>query len=276
MVDAFHLNAGGAVTNSPSADYFPEPIDEEQFAAAVKAALDDAVDYIDGWVASKRETATKFYRGDLFGNEEKGRSQFVMTEVRDTVLAMLPGLLRIFCPSNEVASFEPRTAAKVESAEQATDAVSYAFFNDNDGFSILYNAFKDALVRKSGIIKYYWDESVEIAEYTFTDLSDMQLRWLQMDPETEIVEQVSRPMPNWQPPVNPMTGQPVMVPGPAPAPLPGPPQGVPTPPPAAPVSPPGQMPGMMPPVLPPAGPPGLAGLLQGPPPGAQMPPEAVF
>ena len=130
------------------ADDGPQPMDEEQFASAVKQALADAVDYIDGFVAGPRSRATEYYRGDPFGNEEPGRSQIVMTEVRDTVLAMLPSLLRIFCSSEEIVSFEPRRSENVDMAEQATDACNYVFFNDNDGFSILYNCFKDALTRK--------------------------------------------------------------------------------------------------------------------------------
>src|SRR5215475_1384073 len=95
MADLYSLNQGGAVDNSAAPDDFPEVMDDEQFAAAVQSAIDDAVDYIDGYVAPQRAQATQFYRGDAFGNEEPGRSQFVMTEVRDTVLSMMPGLLRI-------------------------------------------------------------------------------------------------------------------------------------------------------------------------------------
>src|SRR5215468_6301389 len=212
MADLYSLNQGGAVDNSAAPDDFPEVMDDEQFAAAVQSAIDDAVDYIDGYVAPQRAQATQFYRGDAFGNEEPGRSQFVMTEVRDTVLSMMPGLLRIFCSSDEAASFEPRTAQKVDMAEQATDYINYIFYCDNDGFSILYNAFKDALVRKSGILKYYWDESVEISEYEFTELSDGQMRVLANDPDVDILEQTSQPVPGWQPPIDPTSGQPVMVP----------------------------------------------------------------
>lgn len=196
-------------TEAATDQYPPGAMDETQFATSVKQALDDAVDYIDGYVARERANATSYYRGDFFGNEEPGRSQIVMTEVRDTVLAMLPSLLRIFCSSEEAVSFEPRTAQKVDQAEQATDYVNYLFFNDNDGFSILYNAMKDALVRKSGVLKWRWNEDIEIAEYSFTDLSDGQLQMLMMDPDTEILEQSSEPVPGWQPPVDPQTNQPV-------------------------------------------------------------------
>jgi hypothetical protein len=56
--------------------------------------------------------------GDPLGNEEEGRSQIVMTEGRDTVLVMLPGLLRIFVSSEDVVEFVPTTALTVDLAEQ--------------------------------------------------------------------------------------------------------------------------------------------------------------
>src|SRR5262245_52493072 len=98
---------GGPVDNRQVSDDYPTPMDEEQFASAVKQALDDAVDYIDGYVAKTRAQATEYYRGDPFGNEEPGRSKFVMTETRDTILQMLPSLLRIFCSSEQACTFEP-------------------------------------------------------------------------------------------------------------------------------------------------------------------------
>jgi hypothetical protein len=183
---------GSGITNTSYGDGLhrdpdDNSMDEEQFASVVKAAIDDAAMYIDGYIAPMREQATLFYRGEPFGNEEPGRSQFVMTEVRDTVLAMMPSILRIFTSSDEAVSFEPRTAEKVEQAEQATDYVNYVFYNDNDGFQVLYNSIKDALVRKTGIIKWRWDDDVEIYDVDFTDLSEGQVRMLAVEPDTEIV-----------------------------------------------------------------------------------------
>ena len=187
---------GTGITNSSygGADRDPDDpsMDEEQFASAVKAAVDDASMYIDGFIAPQREQATLFYRGEPFGNEEPGRSQFVMTEVRDTVLAMMPSLLRIFTSSDEAVSFEPRTAEKVQMAEQATDYVNYLFYVDNDGFQILYNAIKDALIRKTGVIKWRWDDDVEIYDVDFTDLSDAQVQMLSVEPDCEIIDKRSR------------------------------------------------------------------------------------
>jgi len=177
-----------------------EPMDDEQFASAVMAAQSDAALYIDGYVAPYRTAATRFYRGDPFGNEEDGRSQIVMTDVRDTTLAMLPSLLRIFTSSSDAVSFDPNTADKVEMAEQMTDYVNHLFFQDNPGFTILYDTFKDALIRKTGIIKYYWDETIEIYELAFTALTEGQMKVLESEGEIQILSRRRYQDPDWEEP----------------------------------------------------------------------------
>ena len=154
---------------------------EEEFQGAVKAAISDAVDYIDSDIAPARELAEKYYRGDKFGNEEEGRSQVVMTEVRDTILAMMPSLLRVFTASEKPVEFSPRTATKIAEAEQATDYVSYVFHVDNPGFTILHSAFKDALKSKIGIFKWYTETKTDVREESYSGLDQAQINVLQQD-----------------------------------------------------------------------------------------------
>ena len=97
-----------------------DPMSDEDFQGAVAAAIVDARNYIDDNIAPYREEAMKYYRGEPFGNEEEGRSQVVMTEVRDTVLAMMPSLLRVFTSSEKPVEFAPRRQEHVAMAEQAT------------------------------------------------------------------------------------------------------------------------------------------------------------
>ena len=165
-----------------------EEMSESQFSASVKSSIDDAVDYIDGFVAPGRAQATQYYRGDPLGNEEEGRSQIVMTEVRDVVQAMVPSLLRIFTASEQVVEYAPRNENNIEIAEQATDYVNFVFYNDNPGFSILHSAFKDALVRKTGIIKWRWSEDTEISEAEYTGLDQAEVSILSQDESCELVK----------------------------------------------------------------------------------------
>ena len=132
-----------------------EPMSDEEFRYIVFQAIEDSGTYIDSYLAPERERAMAYYLGDPFGNEEDGRSQVVLTEVRDTVLAMLPSLLRIFTGGDQILEFVPRGAEDVAAAEQATDLVNYIFYQENPGFRILHDAIKDALILKTGVLTWY-------------------------------------------------------------------------------------------------------------------------
>jgi len=144
------------------------PMDDEQFRYIVFQALEDSQTYIDSYLAPEREAAMSYYLAEPFGNEEEGRSQVIMTEVRDTVLAMLPSLLRIFTGGDKILEFVPKNAEDVEAAEQATDLINYIFMQENSGFRILHDAMKDALILKTGILTWYKldDESVQYFSYS--------------------------------------------------------------------------------------------------------------
>ena len=61
-------------------DFF-ETMDEIELQGIVGKEIDDAVDYVDNWVSPIRSLATKYYRGEPFGDEEEGRSQVVSLDV---------------------------------------------------------------------------------------------------------------------------------------------------------------------------------------------------
>ncbi len=106
---------------------YDRPMTDEEFRYVVAQAISDSSTYIDSYIAPEREAAMSFYLGDKFGNEEVGRSQVVLTEVRDTILAMLPSLLRIFTGGDKILEFVPKSAEDVAAAEQATDLINYIF-----------------------------------------------------------------------------------------------------------------------------------------------------
>ena len=166
----------------------PDAMDDEQFGAVVKAAIDDAENYIDDYIAPRRELSMSFYRGDFLGNEEEGRSQIVMTEVRDTIQAMMPSLLRIFTASENAVEFAPRSPEDIAGAQQATDTVNYVFYSENPGFQILYDGIKDALISKTGIFKWRAEEIKSISESEYSGLDAEQYALLVSDPENEVIE----------------------------------------------------------------------------------------
>jgi hypothetical protein len=186
----------------------PEPMDDEEFRYRVRQAVEDCATYIDSYIAPEREQAMAYYLGDPFGNEEDGRSQVVMTVVRDTVLAMLPSLLRIFTSTDKVIEFVPKGPEDVEVAEQMTDLVQYIFSQENNGFRILYNAMKDGLVLKTGVLTWYKIDRETVEEYSYSGLSQDEVSFILSDPSVTPIEIVQSQEEVQQ--VDPMTGQPMM------------------------------------------------------------------
>jgi hypothetical protein len=163
-------------------DYMPE----DELQGIVASEIDDAVDFIDNTVSPVRAMATEYYRGEPFGDEEAGRSQVISMDVRDTVQAIMPSLMRVFTSGDKVVEFVPRGPEDVEMAKQATEYVNYVFQKDNPGFMVLHSAFKDALVRKAGIVKFWCDYSYETQTSDFTGLDDAALASLTADPNVSV------------------------------------------------------------------------------------------
>jgi len=186
-----------------------EPMDDDELEAIIGQDLTDAVSYIDSDLSPIRAKGTEYYRGDPFGNEEDGRSQVVAMEVRDTVSSMMPSLMRVFFSSENVVEYLPQGPEDVGFDKQATDYANFVFNNDNNGFMTTYAIFKDSLVRKCGIAKYWWEEteSVRIEEYSGLDDQTLQIL-AQEDAEVKIVVSYPDPMQPGIQNIDPMTGQP--------------------------------------------------------------------
>lgn len=187
------------------------PMTDTDLEAIMGQEITDAVSYIDSDLSPIRARGTEYYRGDPFGNEEEGRSQVVAMEVRDTVSAMLPSLMRVFFSTENTVEFVPRGPEDVQSAQQATDYCNYIFNNDNNGFMVAYATFKDALVRKCGIVKVYIEdsESVRIEEYSGLDDQTLQIVMQEGDADVQIVASYPDESMQGAMQIDPMTGMPL-------------------------------------------------------------------
>jgi hypothetical protein len=163
-----------------------EPMSEEELQNIVIAEIDDAQNYIDDDISPQRALAGQYYKGEPFGNEEEGRSQAMSMDVRDTVQAMMPSIMKVFFAANNVVEFAPNGPEDVESAQQATDYVNYCLTRDNNLFSECYSTFKDALIRKNGIMKVWWDTEKDVTTHYFTGLDEATFSVLQADANIEV------------------------------------------------------------------------------------------
>ena len=107
---------------------------DDEVLALVRGEVDASSSYIDSEVSSQRERALEYFYGEPFGNEEEGRSQVVITDVQDTIMWMMPSLMRVFTSGKDVVRFSPQGPEDVQVAEQATNFVNHVFYKQNDGF----------------------------------------------------------------------------------------------------------------------------------------------
>ena len=142
-------------------------LSDDEIIALVDTEINGSTSYLDSEIANQREKSMEYFYGEPFGNEEEGRSQVVVTDVQDTIMWMMPTLMRVFTAGDNVVSFEPEGPEDEEVAEQATNYVNHVFYHQNDGFMVLYNMFMDALIQKTGVVKHYWEELEDITSESY-------------------------------------------------------------------------------------------------------------
>ena len=160
---------------------------EREIETIVQNAIDDAVDFVESEISEDRIRAQRYYDGEVDIGFEDGRSKVVATKVRDVVRAIKPSLMRVFLSTARPVEFMPHGAEDVAMAEQATDYVHYEFQRSN-GYRVLNDAFHDALIKKQGIVKAYWEEMPEAEIYTYTNLSDDEYTFLVQDDDVSVLE----------------------------------------------------------------------------------------
>jgi hypothetical protein len=164
-------------------------MDEQKLKVILEAEIDDAIGYVETETVEQRTKAINYYNRYDYGNEVDGRSKIVTGEVAEVVDGALPQLMRIFAGSDELGRFEPRMPGDEETAKQATELTNYVFFNDNDGVMILHDWFKDALLQKNGIVKYWWEEAEEPTKEEYKGLNAEELTLLLADGQMELISQ---------------------------------------------------------------------------------------
>jgi len=154
----------------------------------VQDAIAQAVDFVESEITHDRIKAQRYFDGQVDIGYEDGRSSVVATKVRDTVRAVKPSLMRVFMSTARPVEFIPKGPEDVAFAEQATDYMHYVF-NQNDGFRVLNDAFHDALVKKQGIVKVYWDTRYRTETYSYTDLTQEERDYILSDMGISVIEE---------------------------------------------------------------------------------------
>jgi hypothetical protein len=166
-------------------------MNQEELKALCADEINNAIGYLESDTVQSRATAMNYYFRDKYGTEVEGRSQVVTGEVAEAVDGALPQLIRVFTSCEDAVRFEATKDGEEPLADQASDMANWVFYKDNDGFLILHNWFKDALLQKVGVVKAYWEEKKDTIKEKYKGLTDDELAMIMQTGEWEITKQVT-------------------------------------------------------------------------------------
>lgn len=137
-------------------------------------------------LSATRKEALDYFYGEPLGDEQDGRSKFVMTEVHDVVEGVMPDLMDIFQGGDKVVEVHPQGPEDIEAAEQATELLNHTWNIDNPGYDIAHDWIKDGLIQRNGFIRVDWDKREKTTVETFTNATIMDLQRWRMEPGVTI------------------------------------------------------------------------------------------
>jgi len=215
-MESIFANIGSLGNENPLNSATNEFVDN--YEAKIRALIADAADFDQSDLSPEREENMEYYygispgvdayelqvydsRADTEESSSPNKSDIVSTDVRDTVLSVLPSLIRIFTSSENIANFVPRSEDMAQMAKQATDDILYTFWEECGGFLLLHNVFKDTLTQKVGILKFGTTDNTEMRVKEFRNITAQQLQMMVMKYEegfpagasVEVIEQQVHP-----------------------------------------------------------------------------------
>ena len=160
---------------------------DDDVQGIAKDALDSAISFVESEIAEDRIKSQRYFEGEVDIGQEDGRSKIVATKVRDTIRAIKPSLMRVFLSSENPVEFIPTSQKDVVGAEQATKYAHWKF-QQLDGYRLLNDAIHDALVKKTGVLKIWWESNTEATMHTYTNVTDEEMMAIVNEPDVTVIE----------------------------------------------------------------------------------------
>jgi hypothetical protein len=164
------ISTASAYVRQDGLKHAGKEIDSDEVKRVIRHELEHALGQDGGTFSQERRKAIEYYEGMPLGTEVDGRSTVVMRSVLEAVEWVLPALIRIFTASDKICVVEPPMPDQEQNAQIATDYLTVIFYRDNEGFLILHDWMKDALIEKLGWVKYWWDTQYSSEVKTYSGL----------------------------------------------------------------------------------------------------------
>lgn len=163
-----------------------------------------------GDLSATRQEILNQYLGNPYGDERSGLSKIVTRDIFETVEWAMPSLMKIFAGDDLIVAFEPTGPEDEDQAKQETEYTNYVFKKKNEGFLVLHDFTKDALLSPTAYAKAWYEDVKEVTTERYDGLLARDLARLDEDDELEAVSQEETILSALMP--DPMTGELVATP----------------------------------------------------------------
>ena len=118
--------------------------------------------YHQGEIGVRTRESWDYYYGKLPEPVTVGSSKWVDTTVRDAVNGILQELSSVFTMGEDAVRFSPMHSKDATAARAATKLVNQVLLRDNQGYIVLHDFFKEALITRNSFLKRYWGTDKKI------------------------------------------------------------------------------------------------------------------
>jgi len=142
-----------------------KPLSVDEVKGILSREIQDALAGVGSDISREQQRALDYYYGRPLGNEQRDRSQVVLMDVLEVVEWAMPSLMRMFTGSSKIVEYKAKRPEDQKKAELATAYINHIFVHEMDGFQVLYDWFKTALLEKNSVVKvYYEDRKIPMVE----------------------------------------------------------------------------------------------------------------
>ena len=163
-------------------------LSDNNIVALVDEQIGLSVGYADSELSTERAKIIDYYNGTLPKPVHEGNSKYVSLDVYDAVESLKAALLETFSAGNKTVRFAAQNEDDVEKAKVCTEYTDYVVHRQNDIYTVMSTAIHDGLIARAGVVKVFWEESVEYDYEEFSDITDGELNMLLAQDDVELTD----------------------------------------------------------------------------------------
>ena len=148
---------------------------KEQLRGIIQRELDACMGKDGDQLSSSRERLKMQYLGYGYDVDDDRRKRSLSTYVDRTVMETVewakPGLMRVFCSSDDIIRFDPKSPEQEQAADDATLYVNQVVFGRNI-FRLVHDVLADGLYQRVGWCLAHCPEEREQRVLQYTGLAE--------------------------------------------------------------------------------------------------------